>query len=409
MSFINNLERPAYKSVSVMMGHETNIPPLATLDSQRQCAYHHSTTCFDSTTPHRTRPISKEEDFACTLTLESLPDEPIFYYTHPRNHEMISDSNPSIIAANIKDCLRRLSIKATYDNKTATIHAETCEHVKFDIHFYRCKTEPGSSIVEIHRLNSSSFGFRDVVRMIFESAKGAHSTPNLTSVTRRLSLPWIVPDTVRDRIAVDHDEIGLSALEEGAILLNKDRHDANELGIESMMFLTNCTMTIETIASMAADAILHGKYACEDLQSKIYNLVKCGKMYDDKDCFDDDICAAHYERMRRGALTVLYNSLDTASRSSCVDVSEIADSMWCGEPMCAVLLQDLADAPSNPHDAHLAAKCLNSMMKASDHFLQQVKGINGVLSILEGAANTGRSCHALLCDESHQVIQTFKA
>lgn len=389
MSFANDVELPEFKSAAVMPDRPLQFSPQRILPFQPSC------------------PFQPEEEFAKKLTLESLPQIPIFYPLD-KTHATISELSTSVVVANIKDCLRRLSIQATYNSDKATINAETNEHNRFDIHFYKSVSMPDSFIVELHCLSSSSFGFRGEIRTILESAKGAHRRQ--TPVKRRKSVPWVVPEILKDHLEIDQHEVGSSALEEAASLLNKDRHDANELGIESMMLLTDRTTTLELIALMTAEAVVYGNDAHGDLQSKIYNLVACGKMYDHKDCLDDDIiCEAHHSRMRRGALTVLHHSLDTISRLTTGNEHALSDSIWCRESLCLALLQDLKDASSKPHDAHLATKCLNSMMKFCDQFRELVKGIYGVHGILERALNIGRSCHALLCEESAHVIKTLQA
>jgi len=402
MSVQNDFESPDFKSAAIASHAPELISRGGVID--RTSSHGAGIYIFKREPDKITGTISKE-DFVRNLKLDSLPEMPI-HYPLQKTHVVVSDLTPSTIAENIEDCLRRLSVQAKYDYVKATINAETHEHVKFDINFYKSTTEMGSFIVELHRLSSSSFGFRDEVRTILQSAKGAQFSP--TPVKKRMSMTFVIPEALKESIDIDHNEVGLSALEEAAILLNKDRHDASELGIESMILLTDRNTTVEALASMAAKAVLYGDGAYGDLQSKIYNLVKCGKMYDIDNHFEDCISEGHDLRMRRGAMTVLYNSLNTLSCSS-NHVLVPLDNIWCSEPLCLVLLQDLKNASFNPHDAHLAAKCLNSMMKMSDIFLNQMKGTYGILGILEGAASTGRSCHALLCNESDHVIQTLKA
>merc|ERR1712216_1048955 len=75
----------------------------------------------------------------------------------------------------------------------ATVHAETHNHVKLKIRFYKCSKDDasaGSFIMEIHRLSSSSVGFRGLTKIIFDFVKGETESLSFFEINER---GWSIP------------------------------------------------------------------------------------------------------------------------------------------------------------------------------------------------------------------------
>jgi len=350
--------------------------------------------------------LSKNK-FTRKLTLGRLPEVPEFYILQ-KQHQSFATSRLNNVVDSIIDCLGKLSILATYNIDEATIRAETCDHGKFNVRFYRSKETAGSFVVEIHRLNSI-FGFSALTRTIFDSVKINGPLQNSRSFPKKkLTLPDDAFPELEDEFHSKDD--GVSALEEAFKLMGEDRQsDMQELGVETMICLTDRELTVSCVAKTVANAVVHGSGSLNDVQLKIYNLIMIGNFQDDECYRCEETCGEQAKRMRRGALKVFSNSLETISSFDDSDVLSLSGSVWFQEALSCVLLRDLNAAETNPHEAYLASRCLNTMMNMSESFRTQLKGVSGVLNILKDVENACRNPHQLLAKESHNLMKTMSA
>lgn len=355
---------------------------------------------------------NQEEEFR-SMTLEELPNLPLFYHLQQK-HETFSGAKLDDVILNTKKCLRILSIKANYNKETATIHAETFDHVKLNICFYKCIQDDAkvdSFIMEIKRLSSANFEFCGVTKTIFDFAKGnIESTPFSGRNQRMLAAPGGENVLLSEEMKEEYN----GALCDVLLLLNKDRQDVHELGMESMVYLTDIHCSVEDVARKVSEAIFYGRDSFQVIQVKIYNLIQNGTM----DAHDQNATSTvkyehddHNKKMRRWALKVLGNSLDTFLHfnENNVDELSLADNIWFQEELCDVLLQDLKEALINPHEAYLASKCLHTMMKLYDGFRIRVKNVSSVHGILKDAENTGKNHHSLLANETSHLLKTLRS
>jgi len=352
-----------------------------------------------------------------TIKNENVPSLPFMYPLQP-THILISKINPSSIVANIENCLRKLSITAKFDNEKVKAHAQTKNQMEFSISLFSNPLQKDSNcntIVEINRTNSAEFGFYNIVCAIFQSAKGdsydvSEIYQSSSSKRRKICdfLPVLQPD----------EEVFYLALQRANNLLNKDRCDANRLGIESMVYLTNSQHTFEGVAFSAAHSVLceNDDKTFEDLQTKIYNLVVYGTMNEgeyDENAIQDQFLSKHNSKMRSCALDVLLNSLETmksSNKSSSLD--NICAELWFGEDLLYVLLDDLKGAsyvPHGAHVAHVAMKCLHLMISNSSEFRARIQKMGDLVkNIVENALIAGQTSHDLLAKESEFCISALK-
>merc|ERR1712232_427117 len=169
-------------------------------------------------------------------------------------------------------------------------------------------------------------------------------------------------------------------------LLKKERIDANLLGIESLHMLTNIDISGLETAIAAANVVLkdHGHFTIKD---KIESLVQYWRLCVDDDD-DDDSCDVdekndifdqkHYNQMRNHALNILANSLHVLSLQGTLYIEE--DS-WLSTTFLSILISELKQSDSRPHDGAVSAKCLNILIRQSDKIRQSAleQGVDGIL------------------------------
>lgn len=353
--------------------------------------------------------LAPEEHFR--LTLEKLPEIPSFCPLQ-RTHEKFPGSKLVDVVLNTMECLKILSIQATYYTEKAMVRAETHDHVKLNICFYKYNENNDSAdyfIMEIHRLSSASFGFRGITKSIFDFVKGETKSLSCLERNRRgFSVPsdeelLMFNEMKKEEVDTipepSFETVGIEALNEVILLLDNDRLDFHEHGIESMVYLTDFHSTVEDVSRMIAEIILYGRDPYQMIQTKIYNLIKNGTMN------------VNNKKMRRWALKILDNCLYTFyhfNNSHHYDKGSLKDSIWFQNEVCQVLLQYLKKSTTNPHEAYLASKCLNTMMMLCDDVRAQIESVGDFYGILEGAKITGKNYHSLLARETNNLFETLR-
>jgi len=172
--------------------------------------------------------------------------KPISPFHPPINSKCITflQENPSVITNRIEHCLRDLSIVAEYDNSEAKACGVTKEYVRFVVELYR-----GSNgiIVECIRIGGDTRIFSRVCKVILNSAKGAEK-----------KLGYLPQHSSSKPMAVSPQENSTAelGLEICLSLLKKDRLDANLLGMESLLYLTDTLISSTQTSIFASYAVL---------------------------------------------------------------------------------------------------------------------------------------------------------
>ena len=110
MSLENNI-KPLLRSSSIPLSKQKNLRQLTSMDSY----------------------INQENQIDCSNQqwIESnqiLPDTPFMYPLDP-NHIIITGLSPSVIARNIRECLRKLSITVIFDKRNVS-NTSNCYEIK---------------------------------------------------------------------------------------------------------------------------------------------------------------------------------------------------------------------------------------------------------------------------------------
>ncbi|GAX26379.1 hypothetical protein FisN_2Hh203 [Fistulifera solaris] len=378
---------------------------------------------------------------------DKLPPFPDFFPPPtPRESCLITDAPPSVIAVRIAECLRRRSVAVEYDEDTCTATGVTVDGCSFQIHLWQARDT--DVLVECIKQRGSSQTYHWAVQAVLQAAQSLDSGEDRRSVYQASTTefnrlffkvehpidPSRLIDTESDAdTPAEASEMVLASLERAWQLLGKDRCEAQQLGMESIVHLTDRHTTgvaramYAALAVLGAPATLGYAIPLEDIHERwIYGLIvnratptEQGAVDVDSttllaNSIDDDI---HVGKMRSLALRVLANALTILSEYQ-ADVLEnlLRDRIprWTSEQLIDALVADLhgsyrppTAAPhlSTQHDAALAMQCLGYLSKHSVSTARYIESNPSALSLLDGARTVGRSTHVLLHELSTKIYE----
>jgi len=242
--------------------------------------------------PHNTWSIASSDDH------KVLPKIPCHYPPlDPNCSALVTDAPPSIVVVRISECLRRRSIAAEYDDETVSARCMTVDRVHFQIQLYRTPSSspvdcdddtmlpPGAIIVEIRKISGGIMSFYAACSKILLAAQGLDTgdderqshqrngmefPPCLTGKRRhpssmvsssrmlkRRRLPTL-NDTCPTRSS-DRVSIAEQSLEDALVLLQKDRLECQQLGMERLVNLTNRDSVGKDISRFVSRRLLQHK------------------------------------------------------------------------------------------------------------------------------------------------------
>lgn len=268
-------------------------------------------------------------------------------YPLERSHVSIPDADAVEIAMRIADCLRKESIAATFEENKAV--AETSCHTQFYVKLFE---DEHQLVVEVQRRTGCSYVFHQCSKAVLRAAKGQES--------RRDTPQFTIPDSIRKSEQLDKVNAYEEALEHSFDLLKKERVDAQLLGMQSLIKLSE-------------------QAPLGDRVTVIINHVH------ERPADDDEFGTM----LRRDALTVLANSL-----------VENQPPELLSDELLRVLIADLTD--SDLHTAHQAARCLTAICQCRP--LKQLLTKMGASPATEMAKEEGLLRHKLLEREA-QLLQ----
>jgi len=294
-------------------------------------------------------PTSQQQgDLWKVETLKALP----IAYLVERTNVYVPDATPQEVASRVADCLRQESIAATYNNSEALVEAETKEHVQFAVRLWSDKDQV---LVEIQRTAGCCFLFHQSAKAVLRAAKGLRKQQPQISFT--------IPDCVPQETEEESKQCTQEGLEIALDLLKKDRLDAHMLAIESLVYLTKATKN----RSFAAHCIL-----CGEFRSTILCLVESFRMHKSTSVALSQMEEEHLTIMHRNALTVLANCLVALEHSGELLHVLGQQEEFRSNTLLATLVDEVGSAEQRPHDACQAARCLQSLFRASDDTKQQL-------------------------------------
>jgi hypothetical protein len=191
--------------------------------------------------------------------VESIHQVPL-YYPLAASSCFVENEVVATVSSRISNCLVDRSIAAMYSGAVA--NATTLDGVTFYIRLFRGSGSYATGIVvELQHRTGNPLTFHKTCHVIFEAAKGKPY----------LGLPDHVKPPPLDKnkmttVITDREHLILS-LEKAYELLEKDRIDANRLGMEMLSIMTNPE---QTNAVFVAETVILGR---DILGSSIYERI----------------------------------------------------------------------------------------------------------------------------------------
>ena len=314
-----------------------------------------------------------------TWTPRNIPPLPQMYPLE-RSHVYVDDDQKHV-ASRIANVLRQQSLAPVFEDEKVRIwrtsmllyfvgfltwcdlqaSAETVCHVRLVVRMF---SEGEKVVVEVQRRSGCCFVFHQVAKAILKAAKGepAKKVPKFT-------VPASVIKEEQQRSSCNE------ALEIANELLQKDRIDAQALGMSSLVQLTN-----EGSSRFAASAILEGP-----LLDAVLKFVQPTESV-------DEVLEEHRTEMRGDAFRVLANCL--ASTTAKLDIEKLGS-----DEILEALIKELRVAEEKPHNAWHACKVLKALLKDSEALRTKAEQL-GAPSAVTVAYNEGVCRHAMLEKEA---------
>uniref|UniRef100_A0A7S3L4H1 Uncharacterized protein n=1 Tax=Amphora coffeiformis TaxID=265554 RepID=A0A7S3L4H1_9STRA len=192
----------------------------------------------------------------------------------PRCSIYVADAPPSVVAVRIAEALRRLSVAVEYDEETPCATCWTADRCHFVVQLWqgpknafsvRAPEIPDLSagiLVEGMRLSGSVITFHRMIRSVLAAAishdtgddrRKPYQSDPLEFPRWNLTEPQLIPGDDDNR---DYLTTTFESLEDAANLLEKDRHDAQTIGMERLVHLTDIHGVGVEVAIIAAQSLL---------------------------------------------------------------------------------------------------------------------------------------------------------
>lgn len=330
--------------------------------------------------------------------MECVPD----YFVLERTSRFVGHVSASVIATRISECFQKRSISVQFDDEIKSkAKCISPEFVDFRVRLFSGKDSFSHGvIVEVQRRGGSSYHFHRICRAILDASKNCASTI-LPAPALKRPVDLIKNEDIEKGAHGD----AMRALEITSDLLQKDRIDANLLGMESLEALTDPLKTSAAMALTASKSII-----CEaeksEIRDAIASLVQFGIMSLD----DDEETCAQEDRLRKElrsrALIVLSNALRVVAQGGFLK-SALRKQAWFVDQLIPILVDEIREAKRSPHDAFSATKCLNTLFSFSEEARQKAVSL-GAMDIITEARDFGVLTHAFLAGEAKLSVSVLE-
>uniref|UniRef100_A0A7S2K830 Uncharacterized protein n=1 Tax=Leptocylindrus danicus TaxID=163516 RepID=A0A7S2K830_9STRA len=250
-----------------------------------------------------------------------------------RTSKRISGSSVDEVAQRLSDCLRRRSIATLFSETRAKAKCTSEEGVEFSIKLYSVDNS-SDIIVEVQRWCGDSVAFQSHYMALIDSAEGA-GDENDVAVAR-------APPLAASPCPIGSDADFTLELARG--MLTNKFHDVKYSALIGLSVLTDSTKVgVDKAVSNSMSVVSNNP-----LLSQLLSAVEeHGYSY----------------QLKNGVLRVLYNCMKTLLIASHLD--DIVDEHGWIQSTVKLLIDVVKDASSQPHDAVLALKCLECILRAA--------------------------------------------
>lgn len=366
------------------------------------------------------------------------------FYPLEKSSRLVEDESAEAVAARLVECLRLLSVQAWYDSQAATAHLLTAEHVEMHLSLWQPPLPQQGVVAELQRRKGDSIVFHRYSRSILDAAMGEVELETLPTLDDKMYSKK-VQRMLKMEYQEDKEEHenAIIAMEIAHGLLMKDRMDARQLGLESLCLLTDPLKTGHLTSVLCSHVVLLGNLQgvaivgeedpssfilmdttpFEEIRSTVLSLVQFSRIGEEEDeTEEDDETSQMMMLLHNLALAVLANALDVIehperfqpdpeehrSRLRTASSNDVANEFMQQEAsrkeIITTLISELGAAHTTPHNATLSAKCLGSLLRASDEASRRAQEL-GAKQVVSTALEVGARTHYKLETECQKVVR----
>lgn len=295
-------------------------------------------------------------------------------------------------------------------NTKASLRAETMDHTEFIIRLYKCKNNNMLNImVEVQRSTGESFNYMRYAKLILAFAKGEGDIDHSDyrkKCSSSGSLSCIPGSILSSRLHENasncgNDETAIDLVKE---LLKKDRLDARQLGLNSLLLLTDSRRSL--VSESAAKAVLQEDENCDSIiRDFVFNSISSPRNRSTTQEKVDWFESRDRDIIHNMALAVLANSLESALESRNSDIDQLLQSQeWTGTAgYINLLLNELSNARHRLHDAYQACRCICTLLESSSD-INKVLHDRNAGDVLKNALLVGAMKHSMLAAECNEAL-----
>lgn len=322
------------------------------------------------------------------------------YHPLETSHAFFSAAIVSAVLSKLVDCFKTMSLRVNYHDSQVVADCQSLEQVEFRVNVWESRQNSDQAILEIQRVYGDCVIFCNYAKTILSTI-----TPDFQcrAPLRCLPMPTLLraESTLQHVVGKSTEDSWLPALDIGHSLLYADLRDSRRLGLESLCIMTDSEKAGLEMARPASEVVLLG--ACPvtgassplcQIRDRVLRLVMTGQY---TDSLEDEV----HEHDKYLSLITLCNALKTIE-SQKVPAAVNACHQVAGCSLADALLQRVADALENPHEAYFSLQALEVLIMAD-----QIKG-HDVVPLVQQAHEVGSSSHDALATVARRVLTTLQ-
>ncbi|KAL7566848.1 hypothetical protein ACA910_021345 [Epithemia clementina (nom. ined.)] len=313
----------------------------------------------------------------------------------------------------LPNVFRTLSLETKYQDSPIAAKCQSLDQAEFVITLLQCRNNTRQVIMEIQRQSGDCMAFHRIAQTILAAVSSGHvpsatttTTPNKYNMRYSKLLDSVGPNGSNhvDRIH-NHDNktsAVVAALEIAWGMLSRDRYDAQSLGLQSLVHITDPAKSGWSTAKTASSFILNPRGNIQaNISSRLVGYV-CGNRS------DTTISSVHPDMIKFDfaylSLVVLSQVFRLAAEGQKEDITKFTATCSAADTLFACLHQKMLDAQNRPHLAFVAVQCLTALYPFVPRLRGQIK-----TSDVQEVQHFGDCHHLALAVASHKLLVALEA
>ena len=296
----------------------------------------------------------------------------------------------------LQDVFRILSLETVFQESPIAATCQTLDQVEFNITVLQSRRNPSESILEIQRKSGDTMSFHCTAHQILAAVSGQTPTSRVSTsssawnVRMAQRLDSLLPPKVDDATTSGV----VSALELAWGMLSTDRLDAQRLGLESLVHMTDPTKSGWSTAQTASLLLLTPE---NNLQANLsMTLVRFVSSLDAATLDGEPFGPEKFAHLSLIALSQVFGI--AAKQEATQRIQQFLQ--WI-KPIDLVhsILRLLRDGPHHPHLTYVAVQCVTALCPAVPQLRLQIKSRD-----VQELQHFGDLHHCALANASQQLL-----